>query len=77
MTIVSPSLNERMWSWQVVVAFMGPCGRPLIIMPHVPQIPSRQSWSNATGSLPSVISFSLSTSSISRNDMWVEMFWTG
>ena len=32
-----------MCSWQVVVAFIGPCGTPLIIMPHIPQIPSRQS----------------------------------
>ena len=26
---------------------------PLIIIPHEPQMPSRQSWSNAIGSLPS------------------------
>ena len=36
---------------------------------HMPQMPSRQSWSKATGSSPSRISCSLSTSSISRNDM--------
>jgi len=32
-------------------------------------MPSRQSWSNATGSSPWRMSFSLSVSSISRNDM--------
>jgi hypothetical protein len=48
--ISSPSRNARMWSWQAVVARCGPCGRPLITMPHEPQIPSRQSWSKATGS---------------------------
>src|SRR5262245_42907715 len=36
---------------------------------QVPQIPSRQSCSNAIGSLPSDSSFSLTTSSISRNDI--------
>ena len=41
--ISSPSLNSRMWSWQVVVARLPPCGRPLIISEHVPQMPSRQS----------------------------------
>ena len=66
--IVSPSLNERMCSWQVVVT-SGPCASPLIIRPHMPQMPSRQSESNAIGSSPSALSFSLSTSSISRNDM--------
>ena len=39
----APSGNVRMCSWQVVVARCGPCGRPLITMPHAPQIPSRQS----------------------------------
>ena len=62
-------LEVRMCSWQVVVAACGPCGTPLIIMPHVPQMPSRQSWSNAIGSSPFAISCSLTTSSISRNDM--------
>src|SRR6266567_9501880 len=37
--------------------------------PHAPQMPSRQSWSNAIGSLPSCIRRSLTVSSISRNDM--------
>ena len=68
MVIVSPSLNERMCSWQVVVT-SGPCASPLIIRPHMPQMPSRQSESNAIGSSPSALSRSLRTSSISRNDM--------
>src|SRR5256885_3841031 len=38
-------------------------------MPHIPQIPSRQSWSNAIGSSLRASSCWLSTSSISRNDM--------
>src|SRR4029077_16720810 len=42
---------------------------PFTMKPHDPQIPSRQSWSNAIGSLPSCISRSFTTSSISRNDM--------
>ena len=46
MTISSPSLNLRMCSWQVAVAFSGPWALPLIITPQVPQMPSRQSWSN-------------------------------
>ncbi len=50
--IVSPSANERMWSWQLVVT-SGPCASPLIISEHAPQMPSRQSESNATGSSPS------------------------
>ena len=41
--ITSPFLKLRMCSWQVVVAFAGPCATPLIIRPQVPQIPSRQS----------------------------------
>ena len=64
-----PSANLRMWSWQVAVPSSGPWARPLIIMAQDPQMPSRQSWSNATGSLPSAMSASLSTSNISRNDM--------
>ena len=68
-TMWSPSLNWRMCSWQVVVPFWGPWARPLIITPHMPQMPSRQSWSKATGSRPSPMSRSLSRSSISRNDM--------
>ena len=72
MSIVSPSLNERMCSWHVVVC-CGPCAWPLIMTPHMPQMPSRQSWSKATGSSPSMISRSLSTSSISRKDMSGEM----
>ena len=51
-TMVSPSSKNRMCSWQVVVRGRGPCGRPLIMMPHVPQMPSRQSWSKAIGSSP-------------------------
>ena len=73
MVMVSPSLNERMWSWQAVVARRGPWGAPLITMPQVPQIPSRQSWSKAMGSSPFAISRSFTTSSISRNDMSAEM----
>ncbi len=68
MTISSPSLNDRMWSWQVVVT-SGPCACPLIIRPHMPQMPSRQSESKAIGSSPREWRSSLSTSSISRNDM--------
>ena len=41
-----------MWSWQAVVRGRGPWARPLMTMPHVPQIPSRQSWSKAIGSSP-------------------------
>ena len=36
-----------MWSWHVAVPASGPWARPLIIIEHDPQIPSRQSWSNA------------------------------
>ncbi len=32
--ISSPSLNWRMWSWQAVVCFCGPWGRPLMTMLH-------------------------------------------
>ena len=67
--IESPSSNLRMWSWQVAVPSSGPWARPLIIMAHEPQMPSRQSWSNAIGSVPSAMSRSLSTSNSSRNDM--------
>ena len=58
-----------MWSWHAVVWRLGPCGRPLITSEHDPQIPSRQSWSKAIGGFSSVMSFSLTVSSISRNDM--------
>src|SRR5690606_25981063 len=51
----------------------GPCGLPLMYMEHVPQIPSRQSWSKATGSSPFLIRTALSTSNISRNDISGEM----
>jgi hypothetical protein len=37
--------------------------------PQVPQMPSRQSESNAIGSWPATIKPSLTTSSISRKDM--------
>ena len=49
--------------------FCGPWAWPLIISEHVPQIPSRQSWSNVIGSRPSLMSRSLTRSSISRNDI--------
>jgi hypothetical protein len=67
--IVSPSLKLRMCSWHTVVPLRGPWARPLIIMAHEPQMPSRQSWSKAIGSPPVLVSVSLRTSSISRNDM--------
>src|SRR5213592_2737296 len=41
---------------------------PLIIIPHEPQMPSRQSCSKWIASSPFSISCSLTTSSISRND---------
>ena len=50
--IVSPSLKRRMCSWQTVLPRSGPCGMPLTTSPHVPQMPSRQSESNAIGSSP-------------------------
>ena len=65
---VCPSWNLRMWSWQVAVAFSGPCACPLIMIEHVPQMPSRQSWSNVIGTLPPSLRRSLTMSSISRND---------
>src|SRR5688500_11322284 len=68
----SPSVNSRMWSWQTVVRLRLPCAMPLIMKPQVPQIPSRQSLSKATGGRPSRVSRSLSTSSISRKDMCSE-----
>ena len=68
-TISAPSSNLRMWSWQVAVPRWGPWACPLIMSEHVPQMPSRQSWSNVIGSRPSLVSRSLTTSSISRNDM--------
>jgi hypothetical protein len=58
-----------MWSWQVAVPWLGPWATPLIIRLHEPQIPSRQSWSKAIGVWPVSIRRSLTTSSISRNDM--------
>jgi hypothetical protein len=61
-------VNCRMWSWQVV-ALRGPWGMPLITSPHIPQMPSRQSWSKAMGSSPFASRPSFTTSSISRNDM--------
>ena len=67
-TIVSLLLNERMCNWQVVVARCGPCAWPLIINEQVPQMPSRQSWSNTTASSPLAMRRSLSTSSISKNE---------
>ncbi len=69
MVIVSPSLKRRMCSWQTVVPRSGPCGMPLTTRLHMPQMPSRQSESKAIASCPLRISPSLTTSSISRNDM--------
>ncbi len=69
MVMCSPSWNLRMCSWQVAVPFWGPWAWPLIMRPQVPQMPSRQSLSNTMGSRPSSMSFSLTTSSISRKDM--------
>ena len=73
MKISSPSANFRMWSWQVAVPFCGPWAWPLIIIPQEPQMPSRQSCSNAIGSRPSALRRSLTMSSISRNDISSEM----
>src|SRR5215470_17666839 len=42
---------------------------PSIISEHDPHIPSRQSCENAIGSSPRSVRCSLTTSSISRNDM--------
>src|SRR5262249_55114856 len=67
--IVSPSLKNRMCNWHTVVAGTGPCGLPLITRPHDPQIPSRQSLSNAIGSSPRRVRSSLTMSSISRKDI--------
>ena len=69
MVISSPSQNLRMCSWQVAVPFWGPWAWPLIIIPQLPQMPSRQSCSKAIGSSPSAMSRSLRMSSISRKDM--------
>ena len=74
MVMVPPSLKEgssamwRMCSWQVVER-MGPWAWPLMTRPHWPQMPSRQSESKATGSLPSAKSCSLSRSRTSRKLM--------
>ena len=54
----SPSLKWRIVNWQTVVARSGPCATPLIMNPQEPQMPSRQSCSNATGSSPRSISAS-------------------
>ena len=45
------------------------CGMPSTTRLHMPQMPSRQSESNAMASFPCRTSPSLITSSISRNDM--------
>src|SRR5262249_30334742 len=66
---VSPSLNRRMCSWHTVVPRSGPCGMPLTTRLHIPQMPSRQSESKAMASFPWRTSPSLTTSSISRNDI--------
>jgi hypothetical protein len=52
----SPSENLRMWSWHVAVPFCGPCACQLIIIPQLPQMPSRQSCSKAIGSSPLAMS---------------------
>jgi hypothetical protein len=57
-----------MWSWQVAVPRSGPWAWPLIMSEHVPQMPSRQSWSNVMGSWPCSLSRSFTMSSISRNE---------
>jgi hypothetical protein len=69
MTSVSPSRNVLMWSWHAVVRARGPWALPFTTRLQVPQMPSRQSWSNAIGSSPFRESSSLTTSSISRKDM--------
>ena len=74
--IVSPSRKWRMCSWQAVVAFCGPWATPSITSEHMPQIPSRQSWSKATGSSPETMSDSFSWSSISRKESSVLTFST-
>ena len=68
-TIVSPSLNLRMCSWQTVVFISGPWGLPLMTIEHMPQMPSRQSWSNAIVSLPCATSCSFRMSNISRKEL--------
>ena len=77
MVTLSPSLKLRMCSWQVVVRSRGPWGRPLITMPQVPQMPSRQSWSKVMGSSPLRMRPSFTMSSISRKDMSGLMFSAG
>ena len=61
-----------MCSWQVVER-MGPWAWPLMTTPHWPQMPSRQSESKATGSLPWAKSCSLSRSRTSRKLMCSSM----
>src|SRR5262245_54113600 len=48
--MVSPSWKWRMCNWQVAVPRCPPWGIPLITSEHMPQMPSRQSESNAIGS---------------------------
>ena len=50
--ILSPSLKLNRRCWQAGLFLSGPCGRPLMVKPQVPQIPSRQSEAKAKGSLP-------------------------
>src|SRR4029077_7176047 len=52
----------------------GPCACPLIVRAQVPQIPSRQSESNAIGASPRSVSSSLTISSISRKEVSGEIF---
>jgi hypothetical protein len=59
----------RMRSSQVVHFSREPWAIPSTTRPQVPQMPSRQSLSNATASSPFFVSCSFSTSSISRSDI--------
>src|SRR5699024_2622667 len=68
-SMTSPSENERICSWHVVVC-SGPCAIPLITIPHIPQIPSRQSESNAMGSSPSTVPMRLCSTYIPEHDMF-------
>ena len=52
---------------------LGAVGQPLMTRLHVPQMPSRQSWSKTMGSSPFSMRPSFTTSSISRNDISVLM----
>jgi len=69
-TVISlPSLKRLMYSWHVVTPSSGPCALPLIYNPQAPQIPSRQSWSNAIVSLFSSTNLLFRISSISGKEV--------